>query len=319
MTEPEDAASANEPTPVPSPSRLSAGAQLRQMREAAGVDVGLLSSAMKVSRQKLEALEGDRLDELPNVTFARALASAICRAFGVDPAPVLERMPVAVPDLRVPDTQLNQRFRGAEERPAPMVGRGTSKLLLLVIAVLVIGAAALWLLPTLPIQLSAPPEAAAMPASAPDGMVREEGVGLAPEQAASTEIPASPASPASAAEPELAQPASVASASSPAPAQPQPQPQAQPQAQPQDQAQAQASGDVLGFVASSDTWVGVSDAAGKKLIDRLLTAGQTLAVNGDPPLSVVVGRKDAVTVTVRGQPFDIKTLSPSSVARFKVE
>jgi len=300
MTDPEDAAMAN--TPAPAPRRPSAGAQLRQMREAAGVDVGLLASAMKVSRQKLEALEGDRLDELPNVTFARALASAICRAFGVDPTPVLERMPLVVPDLRVPDTQLHQRFRGAEERPAPMIGKGTSKLLLFIIAVLVIGGAALWLLPTLPIQLGAPPEAAATPASAPDGMVREEGVAPGPEQAASAEISASVAS---AAEP-AAQPVSAV-ASSPAPA------------QTKDQAQAQADSDVLGFTATSETWVSVSDAAGKKLIDRMLAAGQTLAVNGDLPLSVVVGRKDAVTVTVRGQPFDIKTLSPSSVARFKVE
>jgi len=272
------------------------------MREAAGVDVGLLSSAMKVSRQKLEALEGDRLDELPNVTFARALASAICRAFGVDPAPVLERMPVAVPDLRVPDGQFNQRFRGAEEQPAPMVGGGVSKLLLFIIAVLVIGAAALWLLPTLPIQLGAPPPEAA---AAPDEAAREQGAGFVTEQAAAQ----APANAASAAEPEAAQP--VAAASSPA--------QAQPKEQDQAQAQIQSDGDVLGFAASGETWVSVSDAAGKKLIDRLLAAGQTLAVSGDLPLTVVVGRKDAVEVTVRGQPFDIKTLSPSSVARFKVE
>lgn len=43
----------------------SAGQMLRQLRESAGVDPMLLASAMKVSPQKLEALENDRLTCCP--------------------------------------------------------------------------------------------------------------------------------------------------------------------------------------------------------------------------------------------------------------
>ena len=39
--------------------------------------------------RKLEALEDDRYDQLPDAVFARALASSVCRTLKVDPQPVL--------------------------------------------------------------------------------------------------------------------------------------------------------------------------------------------------------------------------------------
>ena len=107
-------------------------------------------------QQKLEALESDRLDELPDITFARGLAAAICRAFGVDSAPVLARMPVAGHRLRTQESELNQSFRSAGDRPRSMLASGPSKPLMIVVGLLLVGAALLWLLPTLPIQLGAP-------------------------------------------------------------------------------------------------------------------------------------------------------------------
>ncbi|MFT4196098.1 DUF4115 domain-containing protein, partial [Ottowia sp.] len=76
---------------------------------------------------------------------------------------------------------------------------------------------------------------------------------------------------------------------------------------------------VLAFTATGETWITVRDAAGKPLVNRALAAGETLGVAGEPPLAVTIGRKDAVTVTVRGQPFDLKSLGPSNVARFTVK
>ena len=86
-----------------------------------------------MSPQKLEALENDRLDLLPDVTFARGLASAICRAFGTDPAPVLERMPVSAPGLRPAGQSLNQPFRRTGDRPAPVLASTFSKPLLIAV------------------------------------------------------------------------------------------------------------------------------------------------------------------------------------------
>jgi cytoskeleton protein RodZ len=44
-----------------------------------------------------------------------------------------------------------------------------------------------------------------------------------------------------------------------------------------------------------------------------------LGASGNLPLSVVLGRADAVQVQVRGQAFDVKALAKDNVARFEVK
>ena len=170
MTDPLTAPASLHETPVTDAGPRSAGQMLRALRESAGVDPALLASAMKVSPQKLEALENDRLDQLPDVTFARALASAICRAFGTDPAPVLERMPVSAPGWRQPAPPINEPFRRSSDRPVAVLTGSLSRPLVIGVVALLLGAVALWLLPTLPIQLGAP--APASEESAPGAVVR---------------------------------------------------------------------------------------------------------------------------------------------------
>jgi cytoskeleton protein RodZ len=71
----------------------TAGALLRQLRENAGFKLDVLAQALRVSPAKLEALESDRLDELPDAMFARALTLAVCRQLKTDAAPVLALLP----------------------------------------------------------------------------------------------------------------------------------------------------------------------------------------------------------------------------------
>ena len=80
MSEPTDA------TPNPA---TSAGALLRQARQAQGLHIAALAAAIKVTPRKLELLEADRYDELPDATFVRALAQTVCRSLKIDAAPVL--------------------------------------------------------------------------------------------------------------------------------------------------------------------------------------------------------------------------------------
>jgi cytoskeleton protein RodZ len=70
-----------------------AGQLLRQYRDAAGLHIVSLAAALKVSRAKIEALETERYDELPDVAFARALAMSCCRYLGKEVEPVLALMP----------------------------------------------------------------------------------------------------------------------------------------------------------------------------------------------------------------------------------
>ncbi len=71
----------------------TAGALLRQLREDAGFKLDVLAQALRVSPAKLEALEADRLDDLPDAMFARALTLAVCRQLKTDAAPVLALLP----------------------------------------------------------------------------------------------------------------------------------------------------------------------------------------------------------------------------------
>jgi cytoskeleton protein RodZ len=81
-----------ETTPSTSPS-TTAGALLRQYRESQGFKLDVLAQALRVSPSKLEALENDRLEALPDAMFARALTLAVCRQLKVDAAPVLALLP----------------------------------------------------------------------------------------------------------------------------------------------------------------------------------------------------------------------------------
>jgi cytoskeleton protein RodZ len=92
----------------------SAGTLLRSYREKFGVKLDVLASTLRVPVAKLQALEEDRLDLLPDAVFARALALAVCRHLKTDATPVLALLPgqdvsrLAVKDERGIDSPLHR-------------------------------------------------------------------------------------------------------------------------------------------------------------------------------------------------------------------
>lgn len=84
----------------------TAGTLLREYRQAGGFDIDALAQILRVPAAKLEALEADRLHDLPDTVFARALALAVCRYLKADSAPVLALLP----------TQDTTRFVPKDER-----------------------------------------------------------------------------------------------------------------------------------------------------------------------------------------------------------
>jgi cytoskeleton protein RodZ len=75
----------------------------------------------------------------------------------------------------------------------------------------------------------------------------------------------------------------------------------------------------LKLFATGSSWVEVTDADNTVVFRRTLAQGETAVVNGKPPLSVVLGRADQVTVWVREQTFDTSAYVKDSVARFQVK
>jgi cytoskeleton protein RodZ len=94
----------------------SAGRLLREARERQGLHIATLAASIKVTPKKLELLESDRFDALPDATFTRALAQTVCRALKIDPAAVLLLLPPAPAGHRLEQVGggLNAPFR---ERP----------------------------------------------------------------------------------------------------------------------------------------------------------------------------------------------------------
>lgn len=96
----------------------SAGALIRRAREAAGVHIAALAVALKVPVRRLEALEADRYDLLPDAVFARALASSVCRSLKVDPSHILPLLPKSLAQPLTVEGHINEPFRSSQEASA---------------------------------------------------------------------------------------------------------------------------------------------------------------------------------------------------------
>ena len=329
-------------------THTSAGAMLRQAREASGLHIAALAVSLKVPVKKLEALEADRFDLLPDAVFVRALASSVCRTLKVDPAPILGKLPqTAAPRLAHVTSGINAPFRAPSDGPGPSTWDQVSRPAVLAVLALLMGALVLIFLPDIRGQMSASgsaPEAAVMPppagATPPEAPV--QGASLAGAGSASPEPGSSAAMPGAGATSSgtlassmpaattatLQAPVALspsASLSTPTVASPTlvitpgaavavPPVAAEPGAQ----AAATAAGIVV-FKAKGESWVEVTDAKGTVSLRKTLAPGEAAGASGALPLSVVVGRADSTQVQVRGKLFDLAPLSRDNVARFEVK
>ena len=282
-------------------SLMTAGDMLRQAREAHGLHVAVVAAALKVPTQKLEALENDDIDALPDPVFARALAASVCRALKIDPKPVLAKLPGALrPGLADADRTISTHIRSG----APHQGRGSgvslpSRALMAVVILLLVGAAALFWLPQSVFDQLGGTVSRWMARS--DVASTEPTNAAAPAPAGTVVESVTPPAPAVEPAPPAAAPAAAAPAA-PAPA------------------AATPGGNVLVFTARADSWITVTDAGGKPLLRRTVQAGETVGVAGTLPLVVVVGRASGIDVQVRGKPFDLAPLAKAGgVARFEVK
>ncbi len=73
---------------------MTAGAELRRAREAAGMSLTQVSDATRVRRTVIEAIEADDLGPSGGATYARGHIKAICAVLGLDPATVLAHLDV---------------------------------------------------------------------------------------------------------------------------------------------------------------------------------------------------------------------------------
>lgn len=304
----------------------SAGTLLRQAREAAGLHIAALAVALKVPVKKLEALEADRLDLLPDAVFVRALASSVCRTLKMDAGPVLALLPqTGKPRLDYQQTSINTPFRSPSDGPGPSLWAQVSRPAVLAGLLLLMGALVLIFLPAVQQQeLTVQPVAstsAAVPQPAPASVgVTPARVQESPNPAVAESPPAAVTAGALPVAPAIAPGLSAGSALLVPAASPAEAPAAATvQATASPVSAAAASTGVIVFTAKGESWVEVTDAKGVVVLRRTLAAGEVAGASGAMPLAAVVGRVDATQVQVRGRPFDLGAVSKDNVARFEVK
>lgn len=277
----------------------SAGRMLRQAREAQGLPIDALAASIKVSVRKLELLEADRFDELPDATFTRALAQTVCRSLKLDARPVLGLLPPARGHrIEQVSEGLNAPFRDRSSRLDPMAFGALLKAAWAPMLILLV-AGLLWFAPSgfltnmvasvsglvrsvkLPTMSGADPSASAPDAtSAEAAPFGETGLGQTPVDTVSAPVPTR-----------------AVLADVPA----------------------KSGAGLLQLRATAESWVEVKDARDRVLMSRSLQPGESVTLDGVVPMRIKIGNAAATEVRMRGELVDIAPMTSENIARVELK
>jgi cytoskeleton protein RodZ len=291
------AAQAPQPAPAGATSGgHSAGRMLRRARESQGLPIDVLAASLKVSARKIELLEADRFDELPDATFTRALAQTLCRSLKLDSADVLALLPPATGHrIEQVSEGLNAPFRDRSPRLDTIAWGSLLKAAWAPVLFLLM-AALLWRLPEGSFQGSV---------AALTELVRGvlPGRGNAVEAAATP--PATGAPEAAASEPGTGAVETVFSAPPPA-------------ASASEAAMTPAAGP-LELRASAESWIEVKDRTDRVLMSRSLQPGEAVTLDGALPMRVKIGNAAVTEVRFRGALVDIAPMTSENIAKVELK
>lgn len=308
---------------------LTAGGMLRAAREASGLHIAALAVSMKVPVKKLEALEADRFDDLPDAVFVRALASSVCRTLKIDSASVLEKLPASgTQRLSTEERGLNAPFHSPGDVGRVTVPTGMLKPAPLLVIALLFGAVALLFVPDLKIADSQSKQVAVSEQSPSDNVQSPTSREVVPEVPKAM-VFSEPVQAVPIVQPVVSVPAVVSVSSEKVVAVPPSVPSSAPpvvktdaqvvKTEEKGSPQVVVIPNLVTLKAKNTAWVEVVDSKGTVQVRKTMAAGESITASGVAPLSVVVGRVDAIDVEVRGKPFSLVGIGIDNVARFEVK
>jgi cytoskeleton protein RodZ len=292
---------------------LTAGALLREAREAAGLSLDAVAQQLKLAPRQVEALESGDYSRLPGRTFVRGFMRNYARLLHLDDEALLSALPGdgAAPSLASPTLHATASSIG--ELPSTQRARSAWTLWAIPLALIAIVVAAV-VYEYAPRGASDAREQPAR-ASAPAKSTGETTTAL-PNPA--TVLSAEPAAPSDSVAPIVAPStpaAPVRATAGEAPvaavAPPPAAPAAAPVAAPVAVEEATMVLDYRDF-----SWTEVRDRTGRVLVARMMRGGERQSVTGEPPFDVVIGNAADVKATFRGKPVDLASVSRGNVARF---
>lgn len=284
------------------------GEQLRQAREARGLQITDISQTLKLGQRQVEALESGDWKSLPGHTFIRGFVRNYARLLQLDATPMMAQLDSV---LEKPVDNLGRQDSG----PAPMpssnsagVSRRDRQVMLIGAGLVVVATLVYFLIPS---DLSALRNSVQ---SLLDSVARKD---VAEQAAAPAAQPAGqvavsePVFPPGATPQQVMYPQVLAPAENATPVVP-----AVPGAE---NAQAAAAQPQLRFLFDKESWIEVRDRDNKVVFSQRLAGGAEQAVSGQGPLSLTIGYAPGVRLFWRGQPVDLAPHTKGDVARLVLE
>ena len=268
------------------------GQILKNHREQANVSIATIAAPLKLSELQIKRLENDEFTLLGPITFVKGYIKNYCRELKVDSAPILAMMP-APPEPTKPANM--QSFSRRTEKEA-----SDSRLMFFsyLILAIVIGSSALWFW-----QNATPIE----------------------EQTSNINVANSKMSERQAAQPSISEQQQQAeiddesllesqSTSSETSTSPEIVKETAPIVSNSASQEDASSTIVMNF--NGESWVEIYDGEGEKIAFGVKKAGYIMTVSGTPPFSVVLGKHDAVDITLNGEPVDVSAFPQNRLAKF---
>jgi cytoskeleton protein RodZ len=296
MSEALDSALLTEGGDTGSDPAQSVGATLRAAREARQLGLADVAQRLKLGVRQIEALENGDWAGLPGSTFVRGFVRNYARMLGIESESLLAHLDATL-EKPVVHLDMPESASGTMPAPAAATGRRDRSFMALGVVLALLAGVVYMVLPN---DLSA---------------LRDKAQGLL--DAAARRDDKAPPAPA------------VAKDAAPEPVFPpgqtpqqvmNPQLQALPQLEPaKADVAAPAAAGALRLAFSGESWVEVRDRDGKVLFSERRTTGGDQALDGVPPLSLVIGKASVVSLTWRGKAVDLAPHTKGEVARLTLE
>lgn len=271
-----------------------AGQTLARAREKQDMSVADVARALRLGVKQIEALEADDYASLPGRTFVRGFIRNYARLVQLDPDQLAASAFGSEPEATSRHIQApSQQISFSEHHARPWI---KWLAVIFVVVALVSWSVLEWLGPEqgkTRVTVSKTASSSTSDLAAQD--VETPSAGPAPAQEALAPV----------------QPAETPAVPVPAPARTEP-----PAISASPTSPAQAS---LGLAFSGPAWVEVRDKNGKKIHSQNNLAGTQQTVQGEPPLSLVIGSAPNVKLTYKGQPVDLNAHTKADVARLTLE
>ncbi len=290
-------------------ARAQAGGMLRAARESAGKSASELATQLKVTSDKILALEAGDWEHLPDTAFARGLLRAASKALKADTDAIMQVLP-PLPHTQTISTRSTATSSG-RALPAASAGasHGARKLWWLAVVGIVMAALLVFFLPHAEDLAKWLPQATtAQPGSAVLAQANSSSVSTSAKTPSANSLPLAKASASASAIP-VSTDSSAGSPSVPQPV-------------------AASSGPVatvtamtLSIQAAAESWVQVTSSQGIVLFSGLVPAAGQQKITLSPhvfPLQLVVGNAAQTAVSLGGRPVDLATKANNNVSRLTI-